>query len=69
MLYNVLILSNLSESIAMRVYLHKDCGEPAVETPDTVLAEIPQDFPFTCLSCLGEIEDPSDIKIIEVMSQ
>ena len=53
----------------MRVYLHKDCGDPAVETPDTVFAEIPQDFPFTCLSCLDEIEDPSDIKIVEVMSQ
>lgn len=53
----------------MRVYLHKGCGEPAVETPDTVFAEIPEDFQFTCLSCLEEIEDPSDIKIIEVMSQ
>lgn len=53
----------------MRVYLHMDCGEPAVETPDTVLAETPEDFPFTCLSCLGEIEDESDIKTVEVMGQ
>ena len=53
----------------MRVYLHKDCGEPAVETPGTVFAELPEDFPFTCLSCLGEIEDKLDIKTIEVMSQ
>jgi len=53
----------------MRVYLHKDCGEPAVETPEVISAELPEDFPFTCLSCLDEIEDESDIKTIEVMSQ
>jgi len=52
----------------MRVYLHKDCGQPAVET-DTFFAELPEDFPFTCLSCLEEIEDESDIKTVQVMGQ
>lgn len=53
----------------MIIYLHKDCGDPAVETPDTINAQVPDDFPFTCLSCLVEIEDESDIKVVEVMGQ
>ena len=53
----------------MKLYLHKECGEPAVETPGTVFAELPADFPFTCLSCLEEIENESDIKVVEQMSQ
>jgi hypothetical protein len=53
----------------MIVYLHKDCGEAAVERPDAVLPEIPTEFPFICLSCLDEIEGPSDLTRVEVMSQ
>ena len=53
----------------MLVYINKDCGEPAVERPDAVLPEVPTAFPFTCLSCLGEIEDESDLIAVETMSQ
>ncbi len=53
----------------MMVYIHKDCGEAAVERPDAIRPEIPADFPFTCLSCLGEIEDESDLTTVELMSQ
>ncbi len=53
----------------MMLYIHKDCGEAAVERPDTVMPEIPTGFPFTCLSCLGEIEDESDLTAVELMSQ
>ena len=53
----------------MTVYMHKDCREPAVEGPDAVSPDIPTGFPFTCLSCLGEIEGVSDLYMLEVMSQ
>jgi hypothetical protein len=57
------------EILPMTVYMHKDCREPAVERPDAVSPEMPTDFPFTCLSCLGEIEDHSDLYMSELMSQ
>lgn len=53
----------------MMIYVHKDCGQPAVETPDAVLPEVPTDFPFTSLYCLEEIEDELDLTVIEQMSQ
>jgi hypothetical protein len=53
----------------MTLYIHKDCGETAVERPDTVTPDLPADFPFTCISCLGEVEDASDLTSIELMSQ
>lgn len=53
----------------MKLYIHKDCGETAVERPDTVMPELPIGFPFTCISCLGEIEDESDLTAVEMMSQ
>lgn len=53
----------------MIIYLHKDCGQAAVETPDVVLPEVPTDFPLTCLHCLEEIADESDLTAIEQMSQ
>ena len=53
----------------MMVYIHNDCGEPAVERPDTVLPEIPAGFPFICLSCLGEVEDATDLTAVQLMSQ
>jgi len=53
----------------MNIYVHKDCGQPAVETPDVVLQEVPADFPFTCLYCLEDIEDESDLTVIEQMGQ
>lgn len=53
----------------MMLYIHNDCGETAVERPDTVMPELPTAFPFTCISCLGEIEDESDLTSAELMSQ
>lgn len=53
----------------MMIYIHKDCGEAAVERPDTVTPDVPSAFPFTCLSCLGEIEDESDLNTVQLMSQ
>jgi hypothetical protein len=53
----------------MMIYIHKDCGEAAVERPDTVSPDVPTEFPFTCLSCLGEIEDESDLTAVQLMSQ
>jgi hypothetical protein len=56
-------------SLTMKIYVHKDCREAAVERPDAVSPEMPTDFPFTCLSCLGEIEDESDLLVLELLSQ
>ena len=53
----------------MNHYLHKDCGEAAVEGPDTVLPQVPTDFPFTCLSCLGEVEGKSDLILVQMTGQ
>jgi len=53
----------------MTIYVHKDCGQPAVETPDVVLPEVATDFPFICLYCLDEIEDALDLMAIEQMGQ
>jgi len=53
----------------MTIYVHKDCGQPAVETPEVVLPEVPTDFPFICLYCLEEIEDESVLMAIEQMGQ
>ena len=53
----------------MTIYMHKDCHEAAVERSDTVSPEIPTGFPFTCLSCLGEVEGVSDLYTLELMSQ
>jgi len=53
----------------MKLFIHNDCGETAVERPDAVMQELPVAFPFTCLSCLGEIEDESDLTAVEMMSQ
>lgn len=53
----------------MILYLHRDCGHPAVETSDAGLPELPSGFPFTCLYCLDEIEDDSELLVIEQMGQ
>ena len=53
----------------MTIYVHKDCGQPAVETPEVVLPEVPTDFPFICLYCLEEIEDESVLMALEQMGQ
>ncbi|HSG05978.1 MAG TPA: hypothetical protein VLB09_06230 [Nitrospiria bacterium] len=53
----------------MNQILHKDCGESAVEGPGTVLPQVPNEFPFTCLSCLGEIEDKSDLIVFQMTGQ
>jgi hypothetical protein len=59
----------MQEEHVMTLYIHKDCGETAVERRDTVMPELPTEFPFTCISCLGEIEDESDLTSVEMMSQ
>jgi hypothetical protein len=53
----------------MKLYLHKECGESAVETSETDLVELPADFPFTCMSCHEEIDDESEVRVVEQMSQ
>ena len=53
----------------MTIYIHKDCGQPAVETPEVVQPEVPTNFPFICLYCLEEIEDESVLMALEQMGQ
>lgn len=53
----------------MKHFIHRDCGEAAVEGPDTVFPQIPDGFPFICLSCLGEIEDESDLVLVQMTGQ
>ena len=53
----------------MNIYIHKDCREAAVERPDVVLPDVPTEFPFTCLSCLSEIEDESDLILVQMTGQ
>lgn len=53
----------------MILYVHKDCAQPAVETSDAGLPEVPDGFPFPCLHCLEEIEDESELRVAEQMSQ
>ena len=53
----------------MIIYHHKDCGDPAVEIPDDFAPERPTVFPFFCLHCLQEIEEESDLMVIEQMRQ
>lgn len=52
----------------MIVIVHKACNGPAIDT-DTVVAEtctLPvSNFPFTCLTCLEEIEDVSELRFSE----
>lgn len=53
----------------MILYLHRDCGQPAVDTSDAGLPELPPGFPFPCLFCLDEIEDDSELLVVEQMGQ
>ena len=53
----------------MIIFVHVSCGEPAIETPDVVFPGVPPAFPFTCLNCLEEIDDESELKIVESTSQ
>ena len=52
----------------MLVLIHKTCGSAAVEV-DSVPAEtltIPvEEFPFTCFTCLDEIEQASELRLSE----
>jgi len=47
--------------------IHKECGGPALD--DSAVGEvcaIPIDrFPFTCFSCLEEIDDESEVRLSE----
>ncbi len=53
----------------MNLFLHKDCGETAIEGPGTVLPQLPEEFPFTCLTCLGEVEGQSDLIVSQMTGQ
>lgn len=53
----------------MWIYVHRDCGQPAAETPDVMEREVPSGFPFVCLNCLEDIESESDLMSVERMSQ
>lgn len=52
----------------MLVLIHKACGSAAVEV-DSVSVEsltIPaEEFPFTCFTCLDEIDGPSELRLSE----
>jgi hypothetical protein len=52
----------------MIVIVHKACNGLAIET-DTLMAETcappVSSFPFTCLTCLEEIEDASELRFSE----
>lgn len=53
----------------MKIYVHKDCGQPAVEMPDDFAPQAPSTFPLNCLHCLQDIQDQSDLMAIEQMGQ
>ncbi len=53
----------------MIIYIHEDCGQPAFEIPDDFPPERPTVFPFSCLYCLQEIEEVSDLLVVEQMGQ
>jgi len=50
------------------VLIHKACGGPAIE-PNTSVGEacaLPIDrFPFSCITCLEEILDESELRLTE----
>ena len=53
----------------MLVLIHKECGGPALdESPVGEVCAIPIDrFPFTCFSCLEEIDDESEVRLSQEM--
>ena len=58
-----------------RIYvLHKVCGGPALDEDDIHPDHPPgfltnEAFSFTCLTCLDEITDPSELATTELLSQ
>ncbi len=53
----------------MLVLIHKECGGPALdESPVGEVCAIPTDrFPFTCFTCLEEIDDESEVRLSQEM--
>jgi hypothetical protein len=54
--------------------VHKECGGPLIEDedihPEHPLNFLTQDeFSITCLTCLQEVTDPSELAITEILSQ
>jgi len=52
----------------MLVLIHKACGGPAMESTTSVgeACALPVDrFPFSCITCLEEILDESELRISE----
>ena len=56
-----------NKSDDMLVLIHKECGGPALEeSPVGEVCAVPVDrFPFSCFSCLEEIIDESELRLIE----
>lgn len=56
------------EEPTMLTLIHRECNSPAVEV-DSAAAErltiaLPE-FPFTCFTCLEEIDDESEVRFSE----
>ena len=51
----------------MLVLIHKECGGPALdESPVGEVCAIPIDlFPVSCVTCLEEIVDESEVRLSE----
>ncbi len=51
----------------MLVLVHKECGGPALEeSPVGEVCAVPVDrFPFPCFTCLEEIIDESELRLMQ----
>lgn len=50
------------------VLIHKTCSSPAVEVdsvPGETLTNPVEEFPFTCFTCLDEIEQAAELRLSE----
>jgi hypothetical protein len=57
------------EGVLMLTLIHKECGGPALdESPVGEVCAIPTGrFPFTCFTCLEEIDDESEVRVSQEM--
>jgi len=58
-----------TEETPMLTLVHKECGGPALdESPIGEVCAIPIDrFPFSCFTCLEEIDDESEVRLSQEM--
>ena len=66
---SVVVSLSGGEGVLMLTLIHKECGGPALdESPVGEVCAIPTDrFPFTCFTCLEEIDDESEIRLSQEM--